>query len=286
MKFSERYGISPVRHALQIDEMDMPLRTSLWNALHLCFWPKVGEGYGGGYLSSPGNDSLKDLCQNIWLRFFKRPLETLHDLWSETGNDLRLYFFGCRWFEVYDFIEFVAQYAHRTENGKLFTTACNQFLEKEASAYRFVGKQISRIVAPEEISAVEEALILKSSPITAHLSRSLELLSDRQTPDFRNSIKEAISAVEACVCLATGKADGTLGEVLKKLERGENGLHPALKTAFSSLYGYTSDEGGIRHALMDKDRTTFEDAKFMLVASSAFVSYVNAKFGLVAPAGV
>ena len=28
-------------------------------------------------------------------------------------------------------------------------------------------------------------------------------------------------------------------------------LHPALKRAFSNLYGFTSDEQGIRHALID-----------------------------------
>ena len=30
-------------------------------------------------------------------------------------------------------------------------------------------------------------------------------------------------------------------------------IHGALKSAFSSLYGYTSDSGGIRHSLLEDD---------------------------------
>ena len=58
-------------------------------------------------------------------------------------------------------------------------------------------------------------------------------------------------------------------------------LHPALKAAFGSLYGYTSDESGVRHALTEDGRTVdFHEAKFMLVVCSAFVNFVNGK-GLV-----
>ena len=86
----------------------------------------------------------------------------------------------------------------------------------------------------------------------------------------------AIGAVECLAAKATQNDKGTLGQLIKELE-GKIGLHPALKIAFSSLYGYTSDEGGIRHALMDAESVKFEDAKFFLVVCSAFVNYINAK---------
>ena len=54
-------------------------------------------------------------------------------------------------------------------------------------------------------------------------------------------------------------------------------LHPALSSAFDKLYGYTSDEQGIRHALLDSSNLQQEDAVFMLVSCSAFVSYLIAK---------
>lgn len=75
---------------------------------------------------------------------------------------------------------------------------------------------------------------------------------------------------------AVGAEKGTLGQLIKKLE-DQIALHPALRTAFSSLYGYTYDEGGIRHAIMEQKEIRFDDAKFFLVVCSAFVNYVEAK---------
>jgi hypothetical protein len=108
------------------------------------------------------------------------------------------------------------------------------------------------------------------------LNRSLELFSDRKSPDYRNSIKEAISAVESYCSILTGSPKSTLGQALKQIEK-DNNIHPALKSSFSSLYGYTSDADGIRHALLDDDSLNQEDAKFMLIACSAFINYLRQK---------
>ena len=43
------------------------------------------------------------------------------------------------------------------------------------------------------------------------------------------------------------------------------------------MWTYTSDEHGIRHALLEESDLTFEDAKFMLVSCCAFVNYLKAK---------
>jgi hypothetical protein len=57
-------------------------------------------------------------------------------------------------------------------------------------------------------------------------------------------------------------------------------LHGALKKSFSALYGYTSDADGIRHAMLDEANLTFTDAKYMLVACTAFINYVLGKAAL------
>ena len=74
----------------------------------------------------------------------------------------------------------------------------------------------------------------------------------------------------------TNSEKGTLGALLQEFQ-AKTGLHSSLKAAFSKLYGYTSDADGIRHGLMDDDKTDFHDAKFMLVACSAFINYINGK---------
>lgn len=56
-------------------------------------------------------------------------------------------------------------------------------------------------------------------------------------------------------------------------------IHPALKKGFESIYAYTSDEKGIRHALLDKGDAAVDeaDALFMLGAASTFVTYLLSK---------
>jgi len=110
------------------------------------------------------------------------------------------------------------------------------------------------------------------------LKRALDLFADRESPDYRNSIKESILAVEAICQLITDNPKATLGDALKEIaKKTKVDLHGALKDAFGSLYGYTSDAEGIRHALLDEPNLCFEDAKFMLVSCSAFINYLIAK---------
>ena len=119
---------------------------------------------------------------------------------------------------------------------------------------------------------------LLTTPVRVHLQSSVDLFSDRKNPDYRNSIKESISAVEAVCQIITGEEKATLGQALKKLEEKGIELHEALRKSFSNLYGYTSDADGIRHALLEESTLDFDDAKFfMLVSCSAFVNYLAAK---------
>jgi len=133
------------------------------------------------------------------------------------------------------------------------------------------------ITSKEEILEIESALQTPISPVKEHLNRALVLFADRTNPDYRNSIKESISAVESLCKLITGNAKATLGDALKEIDKLNVGLHPALKDAFSKLYGYTNDADGIRHGLTDEPNLYSEDARFMLIACSAFINYLSAK---------
>lgn len=46
---------------------------------------------------------------------------------------------------------------------------------------------------------------------------------------------------------------------------------------FKSIYWYTSDSDGIRHAHKDTPNFSFEDAQFMLITCSAFCNYLIEK---------
>lgn len=156
----------------------------------------------------------------------------------------------------------------------------NKVLEREVSGYRFIDEMLVQISSESEVNEIIEAIKItkqhKLTPVGTHLDTAMKMLSDRKQPDYRNSIKESISSVEAICKIISGDNKSTLSNVLKMME-DKMGLHPALKAAFSRMYGYTSDADGIRHALIDAPSCDFEDAKYMLVACSAFVNYLISK---------
>ena len=281
MRFSQRMGITSAEKIVQIESIDEDLRNSLWSALSAIYWRKFNRPkYDmGTRCDRVSGSNLDGLFTALWLHYFKRPIDTIPALFHDENNALgriRKYFFSAEWFEIYDFIEFVAEYGPK-ERKDDFIVACNSFLERENSGYRFVNGKIVGISSSDEVSEIESA-ISSSTPyygVKQHLSSAISLLSDRQNPDYRNSIKESISAVESLCKSISGNDSATLGAALKELERRSQ-LHPALKSAFSSLYGYTSDTGGIRHALMEESILTGADARFMLISCSAFVNYVIA----------
>jgi len=274
MKFSQRIGKSKIKVGFQIESMDSDLRTALWNAFQIFFLEQIKSRY----LS---NTDYHNFFRVMWHDFFKYPIDNLDDFWPKTHKRLREWFFEAEWYEVYDFIEYVGN-ASSPINTQKFIDFCNLMMEKELSGYRFVNKEIAPITDQTEISEIEEAIKnsakSKFHGVNEHLRTALSKLSDRKNPDYRNSIKESISAVESIVQIISGDSKADLGKALKIIE-DSIGLHGALKRGFSAIYGYTSDEGGIRHAMLDMSRITFEDAKYMLVSCTAFINYLIAKAG-------
>jgi hypothetical protein len=273
--FSERKGLKPIKNVIQIDSMDKELRNGLWNALTIFYWNRIQANvYGDWYLANDRNVEI--LFKRLWHNYFKRRLDTLSIHWPEPLDNVRGSFFSCEWNEVYDFVEFVANNYPDESTNKKFMDSCNVVLGREVSGYRFVGGKITPTTSEEEIGEIEDALGNAPKPVNIHLKTALDLLADRKSPNYRNSIKESISAVEAVCKLITSDSKATLDQALKKIEQPV-GMHPALKKAFTNLYGYTSDAQGIRHALMGESELYFEDAKFMLVSCSAFINYLKTK---------
>ncbi len=276
MLFSQRKGIKPISKIIQADVIDDDLRNGLWSSLQLFYWDTFTY-YASKYRQYIKGSNLQILFHQYWHSYFKQPIDTVPSEFSDALSIAREYFFECQWYEVYDFIEFTAINGPG-EAREDFKKFCNSLLERENSAYRFVGDHITEITSPEEIQSVEEAMEATSvlSGVKAHLEAALDHLSDRKSPDYRNSIKESISAVEAICQQISRDRNATLGKALSVLEK-KNAIHGALKKSFAALYGYTSDADGIRHAMLEESDITFIDAKFMLVACTSFINYILGK---------
>lgn len=268
--FSYREGFKQTHSYLQVDSISSELRNKLWNFFKVICWDRGASQYG--------QQDLEALCLSIWHHYFELTLDEMPGFQDERYSFIRRHFFGCEWAEVYDFIEFVATVYENKQDRETFRESCNFALEDELSAYRLVDGKIIRLTSEHEISEVERALDVPIGSVRGHLKRSIELLSPikGKKPDYRNAIKEAISAVEALCRIITKDKSATLAQALKTID-AQIEIHGALKEGLNRIYGYTSDENGIRHSLMNESTLGFEDANFMLVVCSAFVNYLVEK---------
>jgi hypothetical protein len=237
--------------------MSIELRNSLWNALDIYIWSNAAN--------------IRPVATLLWRFYFKDPLDTIPKYDAHILTTIREKFFRYTWNEVYDFLQFIIG---RWQN-PLLIGEINEVLERELSGYRFVSGVCTDIIDKQEIEMLDEALSDKDFPtVASHLQSALEKLADREKPDYRNSIKESISAVEAYLELTTNEKN--FDDALGKLDKAHT-IHPALKGAFIKIYGYTSDANGIRHAMLEESDLTQADAKFFLFSCTAFIEFLKSR---------
>ena len=215
----------------------------------------------------------------LWIQVFKGARDETPSpggLWSKIKATVR----ELEWFQALDVLEGVLVVAATFLEGRSpklayeARDAANRAFEKYLVGFRFVEGRLAPIDSEVDREAVQEAMEAARdfSGAQRHLRLALERFADRESPDYANSVKESISAVESVVKKVTGES--TLGAGLKVLERSGIAVHPALASAWAKIYGWTSDADGIRHASVEAVETDQAMARYMLVCSSAFVSYL------------
>ena len=260
--FSERHGYKPNRSQLyQFETMDDRLRNTVWNFLL------------DRHFTEARSAQLHALASSVWTEVLGRSIDKLPS-WrttrltpQSTVRVLRAWYFGAGWNEVYDVLEHLLRECQDEQDNR----DANALLSKEGSAYRFVGGAIVPITDDEELAVVEVVVQLPGpfQGASQHINQAIALLSHRDSPDFRNAIKEAISAVESAVRVA---ADNPKVDIEKGLQ--QLGLHPQLKQAWNNMYNWTSDEDGVRHGMKGTPEVGLPEARYMVVACSAFVNYL------------
>jgi hypothetical protein len=269
--FSQRNGYAEVPPQLEFGEVSATLRRLLDYAISKEIAREARSGTMHAYFPSDWDG----LAQDFHVRFLELPARSYenspHDFSSschricERGTIERLF----------DAVEFFAR--HRVASAELKSNLEGAFIEARA-AYRLIDHQVIAIGTEEQGEAVEIALNAAeeygANPARSHLVRSGAAL---RSGDWSGSIRESIHAVES-VARRLSPDSNTLGPALAELHRRGH-MHPALKNAFSTLYGYTNDEQGLRHAnVFDNTANVDEaDALFMLGACASFVSYLLAR---------
>lgn len=270
--FSDRSGIKTINTDIQFKNLDNRTRVAIYNELTKQYINSFGSDY---YSTGRSKNFWDDILSNVYTQMIAR--DNHKYITSSMFAIIEKTIINDEYDDVLTLVEYIVnKYILMFPFSKKdYIAGINAVFENEYVGYRFINNMIVPITDEIEISEIKQSISTEYERVSTRLSKALRLLSDRNSPDYENSIKESITAVESICSIVTGE-ESTLGKALAKLESKGIVIHGSLKAAFNSLYGYTSDAAGIRHAgKLDGPKATFEEAKYMIVSCSAFINYIT-----------
>jgi hypothetical protein len=276
LSFGQAEGIDPLPAQLQLREVSGRLAARLWAVIHESMQESIiNRGYNTPYISKPWD--------NILYNWHVYELDEMADAFTNEAEQqlyrVKSYITAPHYVTVFNFIEYVVRHKD-CPLGLIKKLAWA--LESSQAAYRIIDQTVMPIGTEEQGKAVETAFndVRGSYPAAnTHLRMAGEYLT---AGAFADSVRESIHAVESVARRLDPEAS-TLGPALVALEkRGQ--VHPALRVGFSKLYAYTSDQDGVRHALLEGPQADVDeaDALYMFGACASFVSYLIRKAHLTA----
>jgi hypothetical protein len=270
--FEQAEGLAPLPSQLKPKGLSQQLRALLWNAVYQFMKEDIIDSdYSEPYVNGKWERILRD-----------KHLVRDHGMADEFNTEAEPHIIALKdvyatgsCAEVLGLTEWIMR--HRSKPAQ-FPSIVERILEHCKAAYRVVdGDTIVPLATEEEAATLAQAFDdLKVSEFRgaySHLKNATSALTNGKHAD---SVRESIHAVESVARVIAPK--DKLSDALAELTAKTN-MHKGMRSAFSSLYGYTSEERGIRHPLLDEGDATVDeaDALFMIGACAAFVSYMIAK---------
>lgn len=269
--FSQRTGLVEIPPQLILGEVSSDLRRQLDYYIGLEMDREAHSGYSSSYFG----ESWQRVTKDLHVLFLKQVARTYENSPYEWGRRLTMLIQQADIGKLFDLIEFFVR--HPQCSGELKQDLAEALVSARA-AYRIVDRQIVAIGTEEQGAAFEKAVAdAESNQAGAARKHLISAGAALRNSDWAGSVRESIHAVESVALrLAPGKTK--LDDALTVLERRGH-LHGGLKSAFAKLYGYSSDEEGVRHSLIFKEEAQVDeaDALFMLGACASFVSYLLAR---------
>ncbi|MCG5610386.1 AbiJ-NTD4 domain-containing protein [Klebsiella pneumoniae] len=197
--------------------------------------------------------------------------------WSEYPNiddEVRILMDKLEWFEVYDFIEHLAEKS--LYKGGDFSGEVNSYFRVAGIGWQLLDQKIQmRGTEAFDIAVKEGQLLLSLQHRTTaayELHEALQDLSRRPQPEISGAIQHAMATLECVARDVIGSKD-TLGQLIQR----DPGLFPKpVDQIVEKAWAYSSNFG--RH-LMEKKPPEFEEAELMVGVSGVLCRYLARRTG-------
>lgn len=265
--FEQAEGIDALPSQLERGHITPVIRARLWHALYQSL--QSSSTFQSGYrrVSTRWQAALL----NMYVRKFGVFSDTITDRLDRHAERLKPIFENGKTHIVLG----VTEWLLRSYNAGGFTSAVATILVEERSAYRLVDDHdIVPLASDEEGQALLGALTaLDDANLQGARTHLKAAAHAAALGSFADSVRESMQAIESAARSLTGSSK--FSDALSTIEQ-ERRLHTAFKRGLTSLYGYSSDEEGIRHPLLENgDAAVSEaDAILMLGICASAVTYL------------
>ena len=275
LTFSQREGYESLPEPMRLEELSDDLRREIWNKVRELLRSSSFVGLRG--FGSAGEKCIERVLGKL-LRMNEDEISTDYEHIMQLLKNYIMQ--EDRFNKVLDLIEIIVDDESVTDE---FANKIAYLFEVHAAAYWLDTSrrpyQFFPCSTKEQGEATRAAIeTIRASSMEGaetHLRQAVDHINAGQ---YADSITDSIHAVESVARIICPEAK-TLSKALDALQRDGLLKHPALKEAFSKLYGYTSDEQGLRHSLLDKNSADvgLDEAVFMFGACASFAAYLASK---------
>ncbi len=282
LTYKQRYGFEDLPQVMRIGELSKDLRREMWNLI-LRFI---------GYNTSPDDSSQQLFFSRVLGEYQKRPVDEIDTRGRRPFDEVKNIIMKESAENTLQFIEIlindelvsrsffpdpVVSQSYSPEDLENLI----YLFRKHTAPYWFGRREdsirIFQQTSKEEAEATAKSLeAIKNAGgfegALSHLRDAAEFINQQK---FAASIHQSINAVESVARSIEPNAK-TLADALKKLDNHNVIKHPAFKGALDKLYGYTSDEPGIRHSLIDQNDANVDlpEALFFYCVCAASAGYL------------
>ena len=291
LTFSQREGKVPLPEALQAGKLNNKFKNQIWlvieryinnGDIELCDFidPEIEIQSDVHFYRNED----QDFWDHFVLSYHTNVLEVPHDVIKvEKAQEIKMWMRDSilkkEGHEILTLLEYMLRSPHIPEE-----LANNIESSFELAPYFIDHSDGIATIIPSTSEEAKESIKksldnINQSELTGtkvHLRKAAQELN---TENFSGSMRESIHAVASAARQIDPKASKDLDAALNSLEKHGIHIHPALKQAFKTLYGYTSNEEGVRKPFVKKESADvgIDEAIFMYSACVAFVDYLASK---------
>lgn len=214
------------------------------------------------------------------------------DTWRSIRDELEWLLNQVQWFKIFTFCERVhdrlitsSNSLQSLEEAKIyFTDELNQILFEENLDYKFengIFERRGRLQTQKSINRMGSVLSDSNLvEVRKHYTKALRFFTQTPEPDYNNSIKEALCALELTIEICTGKnASNNFNQALLELQGNGNEKIPSpIIQSMIKMYAYRGSGKGVSHSAPNGNKVSDLEAELVLNLVASYITYIVDSF--------